>query len=500
MDALHQLIRTLDSGEKRYFKLFASAFRESTNLTKLFDLLDVDQPPTESDLSHAGVKNLNVNRSNLRKLIFKAMRNYNTENSWRLELRNLISDAEFLESKQLYGEAEKELRKAMKVASEACDQSAMYELYLKMDDLPKTYRNKEALSTDTAETIHEFESLCTSVHDQGILRILEKRWARYNNSFDQNDIDSKTECFNLLFSSHLSSNIPDSDPIANLFRLGILSSFETAYGNKELGESYFREGLDLFDRFPALRNYYFSQYFSFSYNYATALYQLDRNEESYRLILEIKHQRNKVLSNYNMEYGRDRRLRHGYALLSGELRCILELQLFDQIDQLEMEFETMRKNMAYTPNQTTMALLYLRFASAKFQMDDCIGSLAHLNEGLKLPGLKSIYPISYAFLFAEAMCHLKLGKRELAESKLINLYKVILSNDIKAQLSRPIIQFIRKAAIWDFANAADRNSAIMSLKELEAENRYSFVNEFISPIRWLRNELGLRDQNSTQER
>ncbi len=119
MDALQQMVRVLTPAEKRYFKLFANAFRENSNLVKLFDLLDTNKEIEDADIKKiAGLKNIAVSRSNLRKLILKSMRAYNEEKHQTAQLRNTLTDMEWLEGKGLVDEAFKEMRRADKMAIE----------------------------------------------------------------------------------------------------------------------------------------------------------------------------------------------------------------------------------------------------------------------------------------------------------------------------------------------------------------------------------------------
>lgn len=93
MDSLQQIITSLTPPEKRYFKLFANAFHENTGLDKLFNVLDTDKEVSDEVIKKkTGIKNLPVSRSNLRKLILKAIRLYNEDYSQSQQLRNMLTD------------------------------------------------------------------------------------------------------------------------------------------------------------------------------------------------------------------------------------------------------------------------------------------------------------------------------------------------------------------------------------------------------------------------
>lgn len=117
MDSLRTIILTLTPSEKRYFGMFATAFKTESGLMKLFELTGEKQEHDEKTLIRkTGIKNIAEGRSRLRKLLFKAMRSYNEDVSVKQQLRDTASDVEFLERKKLRGEARKEVNKGLKLA------------------------------------------------------------------------------------------------------------------------------------------------------------------------------------------------------------------------------------------------------------------------------------------------------------------------------------------------------------------------------------------------
>ena len=99
--------------------MFAGAFKNDSGLVKLFELISAKHEYDEDELrSKSGIKNIAEGRSSLRVLLFKAMRNYHEDSSVRQQLRDAMSNIEFLERKKQKDQALKEIKKAIKIAEQ----------------------------------------------------------------------------------------------------------------------------------------------------------------------------------------------------------------------------------------------------------------------------------------------------------------------------------------------------------------------------------------------
>ncbi len=139
---LFQLIQSLNQGEKRYFKLFASTF-EGKNKTyiKLFDAIAKQKEYDERALkkkfkNESFVKHFAVAKSNLFNLILRVLRFYHTNNHPREKVNQYKDKYVVLLRKGLHELATIQLDKAMKIAEE-------YELHSDMVLLAH-WQNNEA--------------------------------------------------------------------------------------------------------------------------------------------------------------------------------------------------------------------------------------------------------------------------------------------------------------------------------------------------------------------
>lgn len=163
-DELHQLIKALDKGEKRRFKLFASMLAGSNRklMINLFDTLAA-MPNFDPDALRAGDPSLPADyasaRTRLVKLILKSFRAHDQHASVDAELYNHLLDIEILHSKKIFKTCRMRINKATKLALKF----EKYDLLLRI--LQCEHRllisDPKPDKSDWFQRIHKLQSLCT---------------------------------------------------------------------------------------------------------------------------------------------------------------------------------------------------------------------------------------------------------------------------------------------------------------------------------------------------
>ena len=122
-DHLFQLIQSMSSSEKRYFKRNALIAKDAdANYLKLFDALNKMQEYDEAALKKKPfVKHFASERKYLYEAILRSLRNYCKEESIRTQIFDLLIDADNLYKRSLYDQSEKRLKKAERLAEEIGD-------------------------------------------------------------------------------------------------------------------------------------------------------------------------------------------------------------------------------------------------------------------------------------------------------------------------------------------------------------------------------------------
>lgn len=125
-DPLHQLIRGLEKGEIRHFRLLARMHYSSekrSDYEELFDLMAAQERYDEAEIvsrlsNKVFAGNVSSGKNYLYKMILKSLRHYYSEENIYFQIREMWMDAFLLMRKGLHKQAIKILQKAMKLCSE----------------------------------------------------------------------------------------------------------------------------------------------------------------------------------------------------------------------------------------------------------------------------------------------------------------------------------------------------------------------------------------------
>ncbi len=122
-DDVFGLIRSMSKQEKRYFKLYATAFTRSraTAYTELFDAIDRQPALDEAALRHRfqgrpGMANFAAAKHRLCRLLLDSLAAYSAEASAAAELRRMLAHIEVLYRKGLYAHCGRLIRRAIRKA------------------------------------------------------------------------------------------------------------------------------------------------------------------------------------------------------------------------------------------------------------------------------------------------------------------------------------------------------------------------------------------------
>jgi hypothetical protein len=118
---LFDLIKSLTKSEKRFFKLHSALQSGEKNYLRIFDAIDKQREYDEEAIKKQFAKETFIRhfpseKNHLYKLVLKALRAYHAESSISGVLKQHINNIEILYGKALFGEAEKMLQRAKKLA------------------------------------------------------------------------------------------------------------------------------------------------------------------------------------------------------------------------------------------------------------------------------------------------------------------------------------------------------------------------------------------------
>ena len=120
---LFHLIKSLTKSEKRYFKLTSALQQGEKNYIKLFDAIESRSDYNEEVIRSMFrgttiIRHLPSEKNHLFNLILKSLRNFHADKSVSAQLQEMVENIEILYDKALYGECNKIIRKAKKIAQD----------------------------------------------------------------------------------------------------------------------------------------------------------------------------------------------------------------------------------------------------------------------------------------------------------------------------------------------------------------------------------------------
>ncbi|MDB4678454.1 hypothetical protein OAE93_01860, partial [bacterium] len=135
-DKIFQLIKSLSKAEKRYFKVYTSKQAgDKNNHQILFDAVDKQSDYDESLLKRnlknpSLVKSLPIAKTRLYDVILRALDAYHSNSSIDAQLKRTLHCAEILYKKGLYGQSQKLLDGAKKLAYKYDKHTSLLEIFM----------------------------------------------------------------------------------------------------------------------------------------------------------------------------------------------------------------------------------------------------------------------------------------------------------------------------------------------------------------------------------
>ena len=169
-DKVFQLIRSLSKAEKRYFKVYTSKQAgDKTNHQYLFDAIDKQDEYDETLLKKSLknptlVRSLPIAKTRLYDVILRALDAYHSNSSIDAQLKRTLHCAEILYKKSLYGQSQKLLDGAKKLAYKYDKHTSLLEIFM---------WEKLLIEKDNYENIGDDELEAMMVENTRITKLIE---------------------------------------------------------------------------------------------------------------------------------------------------------------------------------------------------------------------------------------------------------------------------------------------------------------------------------------
>lgn len=467
MDALQQIIHSLTPPEKRYFKIFASTFRTSSDLILLYDELEKNQGSDDKKLStQLGIKNIAVAKSNLRALLLKAMRNFREEHNVGDRIRSALSEIEFLTNKNLKAEARKEIKKLTKLVNDSEMHYASAELAMRSVLNMEPIKEREEMFAYFDKMQAQINTAATSMAEMYGAVLFHMRNSRYMNTFDY-----ETPSLRKTYSdSFLKEALKRIDTVTSVRARVVYTEMAAAHyntnGDKEKAGALYKKNMQAFDDNPSLLEAPKTFFFSSISNYI--VFSLDTNQPKLTAKLLAKLEKWVTDSKAFFATNPDVFIRVQFRVLSTKIwLCKVYNQPKEMLD-LERELETLLNSAGNESQPTLPAIMTIRFASVLVQNN--LFEKAHywLDKYFALPAAKQVKVMYHTARLLEVMLFYSQRQLDIADSKAINFYKSINDAEIEDEFYQLLGRFLRKLCKWNFKQKKDATECNALITEMNA--------------------------------
>ena len=433
--------------------MFATAFKTETGLVKLFQLISDKKEHDEKMLrKKTGIKNITEGRSRLRKLLFKAMRNYREDASPRQQLRDAHSDIEFLEKKKLKNEASKEINKAIKLA-EANDEFPMlyYLLECSARNMATTI-NPEVLLPRLMELERQVEhSIEEGAYLLKTLMISNTLAGILNSANFTSPDELKNQVTGL--KDRIQMLLPKAKTVYTRVLLLSIHIFCDAESN--ISEPYYTEVLELYKQNPGLISRQPFMYDNFLNIYCR---QIVSKKEDMALAGSL-FQKIETSRSDNSEYLKqhpDRLVRMRKKLSWLKLLYCRANSLWVMVPglekqiRLELEQEPGKEDIVNASNLSTLI-------SCLYSSGNYVKALEWTNIFYSMPEANFRKPLMIGVRMLETLSFFRLKEFDVSETKGINLYKTITEQRYTDDYHKHLTTVLRKLNSWNLKVDKDRN-------------------------------------------
>ncbi|MDB5281828.1 MAG: hypothetical protein JWO06_903 [Bacteroidota bacterium] len=464
MDSLHSIIQSLNRTEKRYFKLFASQFKADSQLVRLFDAFYESEEYDESKLKKTvGASNLLPAKSALRKLLFKAMRNYREDASVQQKLRNDISDIDFLLRKGLLEEATKEIKKARKAAEKNAAYNYLSELVI--------YSARASTTVQREDSIINYFKDIEAQYDRAVLNQSQLHKALLINYHLTGFMATNSYLEPNVASEHVNSLTRQSQDLLEVAespfaRIMLLSTI--AFGQPHASKSLARyeEIRKLYRANPELVTVNPQLYMALLSNY-TLLAAANKEYRRVARQLFIELEKGFSALDFFFKYYPDRVLYLRGRLTSNKLYYSRANNDWSMLEMLEEEVRHYRANKR-AAEPTLNAIHSAMLISCFYHQKNYDKTLEWVGNYYALNRVKALKTFMICVRLYEVLGFYQKKQFDMSDNRAVNLYKTLLEQKFTADYYKYMGIMLRKLNHWDLKKADDRNEIKKLISSFEA--------------------------------
>jgi tetratricopeptide (TPR) repeat protein len=444
-DELFHLIKTLEKGEKRNFKLYVSRNISSDELKiiTLFDAIDkLDQYDEEVILKKnpsIQKQQLSNLKSHLYKQILSSLRLIRNDQSVDMQLHEMLDHARILYNKGLYHQSLKMLQKIKELAGEYNQmtfgvQALFFEKKIESLHITRSFNDRAELLSKEMDDVSNRLSMVGKLSNLALQ--LYGWYIRNGHVRDENDIASVKDFYH--------SNMPvDAGECSGFYEKLYLSQSQAWYGFiLQDMLSYYKhcaKWIDLFDKAPQMIRVEPQQYIKGMHNLLNAHFML-RNDKKFEQDLE---KFENFCSSKEGEANINNRVQgFVYLYLAKINQQILKGNFSEGVQLVPLIEEKIEEYEVQLDKHRTL-VFYYKIACLYFGLGDFEKAVEYLNKIIHWKADLRTDLQCYARLL-HLISHYELGNDMLIESQVKSVYRFMSNMKNLSSVETRIFGFLRK--------------------------------------------------------
>lgn len=492
MDSLHSIIKSLSKSEKRYFTIYAAAFKEDSEQLKLFEVMDGFNAEDYDDAKaakKAGIKNITSAKSKLRKVIMRAMRNYNDDGTQNSDAYKSMLDLQFYAAKGLLEEMRRDVAKLEKITRQNEGYNILAELQVRKFYCAEPEKNPEKLLNYYNDLINNLEEAAEGMASVFKALILQSKATKYLNiSHLEAPLKRETTIYKLL--DEAKQALAKNKSFRGLILLNdTIGQYYSQLGQYSIALQYHEAINKAYNDNPDKRSPW-NMYFSMMTNYMVCATNSKNYELAMELIDKIRATMQEADDYFELNSNHVARLETHFVVT--RIKSFSANKDHKALIALKPEVEQCISIKNLQPGHVNVLLLnYIAALHKAGENDMCIDFIntIYAHDEAKL------IKVNYLLIrLIEVLAFFDQQLYDLAGQKALNLYKTLLENEAEQEVAKVLGQFLRKLPRWNFKEAKTRNEAkeiIDELKRFEASYSgfYKEMRQNLNLIEWLENKL-----------
>ncbi|MEN9371810.1 MAG: hypothetical protein RLZZ390_111 [Bacteroidota bacterium] len=490
-DELFQLIKTLEKGEKRNFKLYVSrnAAAEDLKITQLFDALDKMDVYDEDLLLKKNTSIQKQQLSNLKAHLYKeilaSLRLIKSEQAVDIQLHEQLEHARILYNKGLYHQSLKLLQKTKELAKTYNQitfwvQALFFEKKIETLHITRSFEHR---AEELAFEVNELNERLSMVGKLSNLALQLYGW--YIKNGHVRDAD-EIEALKKFYTENLPSNAQEFSGFYERLYLYqsqawfgfILQDFLTYYKNCQ-------RWVDLFEREPQMIKVEPQHFIKGMHNLLNAHFML-RNDKKF--LQDIEKFENFYLSKEGMSNINNQVQSFVYLYLAKLNHHFLEGSFSEGI-LLIPEIESKLADFELQLDKHRTLIFYYKFACLFFGSGDFDNAVLYLNKIIHWKADLRSDLQCYARLL-HLIAHYELGNDEILESQVRSVYRFMSKLKNLTTVENEIFSFIRSSfSLSKKEIKAGFEHLFEKLKKLEGNPTESRSFMYLDILSWLESKI-----------